>query len=329
MDELFNPDGLVLSENYISTMENAVLPYLKARETDEFVEGAGGAKLFMSRFQTDETPRGTVFVLHGFTENAYKFSEIIYSLLKNGFCVAAYDQRGHGRSERDPKISDISLTHVDRFSDYEKDLARFCEHMRGKMPEPWSIFCHSMGGAVTALYLARHKDVFSRAAMCAPMIAINRRGIPFFIAKPAARALKLFGKGRRRMSGSKPYSGPENFESSCATGRQRFEWYDRAKQRTREFQNNGASYSWVLAALGVPQKLLFPGVARRISCPVAVYAAEDDWEVLPRAQQKFVRGLKRGTLKTVAGARHEIYRSDDKVLFPWWHEVLGFLMGEG
>ena len=58
------------------------------------------------------------------------------SLLKNGYSVLAYDQRGHGRSWRAENIPDISVTHVDHFSDYVDDLQTVCQSFRAKLPAP-------------------------------------------------------------------------------------------------------------------------------------------------------------------------------------------------
>ena len=328
MDKLFNEDGLILSACFEETMNSTVLPFLQAHQTDETVAGFEGKPLFTSRFMPKEPPRGTVFIVHGFTENTVKYSEIIYSLLKNGFSVLAYDQRGHGRSWRDEKVEGTAITHVKRFDEYEKDLGCICRAMEGKLPKPWRVFCHSMGGAVTGLFLERHPGVFERAAMCAPMIAVNRRGVPFFLMKLAARAFIAAGKSRQCIFVSKPYSGREHFEGACATGKERFEWYSGVKDAHEMFHNNCASYSWMLEALKVSQHLLAPGAAKRIDCPVRIYTADDDWEVLESAQTRFARQLRQGRIQRVPGSRHEIYRSADEVLFPWWHEVLGFLKAE-
>ena len=327
MSELFNPDGLVLSANYASTMDDVVLPYLTAHGTDENVSAFDGTKLYVSRYRSDAQSRGSVFLVHGFTESAVKFSELIYSLLQNGFDVVAYDQRGHGRSGREEGLSDPSVTHVEHFDDYEKDFASVCKAMEGKMPKPWCVFCHSMGGAVTALFLMRHPDVFSRAALCAPMIAVNRKHMPFFLLKAICRAFRIVGKGKQLLFISKPYSGLETFEGACATGRERFEWYALFKDTHPAFQNYSPSYAWLSEALGVSQKLLWPTAPKKIACPVKIYSAGDDWEVNNFAQKLFVRGLKQGQLVTVDGAYHEIYRSKDETLFPWWNDVLGFLQG--
>ena len=46
-------------------------------------------------------------------------------------------------------------------------------------------------------------------------------------------------------------------------------------------------------------------------------------QILP--QKQFIKRVKNGEHRLVKGAKHEIYRSPDEVLFPWWHEVLEFL----
>ncbi|MBR3739198.1 MAG: alpha/beta hydrolase [Clostridia bacterium] len=325
MSERFNEDGLVLSANYADTMENMVRPYLKAKEKRQTVNGAGGKPLYCVSYDAD-APKGTVLVLHGFTENAEKFMEVIYSLVQNGFSVVAYDQRGHGHSWRDDAVaSDPSLTHVSDFNEYEQDLWTVCGAVLKKMPKPWMIFCHSMGGAVTSLFLERHADVFCRAALCAPMIAANLGGIPQPVITVLCHFFKLLGRGKKRVFVSKPYAGPEDFDTSCATSRERFDWYDKVKQDHREYWNNGPSYAWTLEAIRVNKWLLAPGAVEKIACPVRLYSADKDGSVMPEPQKQFIERVKQGERVFVKDSRHEIYRSTDEVLFPWWHDVLAFL----
>ena len=319
-----NPDGLVLSDGYAETMRTRVLPTLAARRTDCTVPGDGRRPLFVSRFDAD-APRGTVLIVHGFTENADKFAELIHSLLWHGLSVVAYDQRGHGRSWRDPALGDVSLTHVDDFGEYVRDMDIVVDRVLSAMPRPHRVFCHSMGGAVTGLYLEAHPGRFDRAAMCAPMIAPCLRGLP----KPAAlllcRGEIALGRGKRRIFASRPWSGPEAFETSCATGRARFDWYEALRTENPAFRNNGPTYGWTFQSIRVTDALLAPGAPERIDAAVRLYTADDDGSVLPGPQRQFIGRVPNGAHATVAGAKHEIYRSDDATLFPWWHEVIGFL----
>lgn len=322
-DNRLNEDGLIISAHYAETMNGLVLPALAEKVVETTVAGDGGRPLSCVQYAADH-PRGTVLVLHGFTENAYKFSELIYSLLANDFSVVAYDQRGHGNSWRKEGLSDLSLTHVDDFNEYEKDLTIVCAQLLSGMPKPHYIFAHSMGGAVASLFLERHQGVFEKTVLCAPMIAPNRSGIPLGLGKLICETACLMGKRTKRSFVSKPYSGHENFDTSCASGRERFEWYDDVRFTHPEYQNASPSYGWTLEALNVTEKLLKPGEVEKIDCPVRIYTAENDWEVLPEAQEAFIRRVKDGKRTLVKGSKHEIYRSGDDVLFPWWHEILTF-----
>lgn len=322
-----NEDGLILSDRYQETMDQIVLPYLKERETDRVIRGCGDREVFCSFFTAD-APRGTAVIVHGFTENAFKFSELIFSLLHAGFHVCAYDQRGHGRSYRDERVkADPSLTHVDHFEEYVRDLEIVCDTFLKDRPRPYVVFAHSMGGAVTSLFLERHPGVFDRAALCAPMIAPNRGGLPYAAGVLVCGGAKLLGQKKKRIFMSKPYAGPEDFDTSCATGRERFDWYDRIKAERTEFQNNGPTYGWTLESLHVTKKILAPGAVEKIDIPVRVYGAQEDNSVLPEEQAAFASRLKNGNRQVISGSRHEIYRSSDEVLFPWWHQVLEFLKG--
>ncbi len=323
----FSPDSLVLSAGYADTMDRIVLPYLSAHRTDTRFD-RGGCALFTSRFEPDGASRGTVMIVHGFTENIDKYAEIIYSLLKNGFSVLGYDQRGHGRSGRPGGSADLSLTHVDRFDDYVDDMAALIEQLLAPMPRPRSLFCHSMGGGVSALYLEKDPDAFQRAVFSSPMIAPNLRNVPAGLVRFICRVPILFGNGSKRAFISHPYSGPGAFETSCASGRERFDWYEALREATPEFHNNGPTYTWALEAAGVTKRILAPGMPERITMPVRVYCAGEDDSVVPAREEAFARRLPHAVFKKVPGSRHEIIRSPDSVLFPWWHEVLTFLEGE-
>ncbi len=322
----FYKNGLVLSDGYAETMDQMVAPWLKQRGVRLTLFGEGEKQLETWRYDAD-APRGTVTVLHGFTECAEKYSELIYSLLQNGYSVLIYDQRGHGASWRDPQISDPSLTHVDRFQEYVDDLRAVCDHALVNMPRPWYVFAHSMGGAVTCAFLEEQEGVFEKAALCAPMIAPQRGGMSLQMGITMCRMAKMLGQGKKRIPMSRPWSGPEEFETSCATGRERFDWFDALRVRTERYHNNGPTFSWTLEAFQVTSRLLAPGAPERIRIPVKIYTAEDDNQVLPEEQEKMCGRLPRGDRMVVRGAKHEIYRSPDQVLFPWWDDVLDFFAG--
>ena len=321
---MFNADYLISSDDYTEVMDTVVLPALKEREKQTTLPAKDGTPLYCVSWDADN-PSGTVLVLHGFTENAFKYSDMIYSLLRNGFSVVAYDQRGHGRSGRAAGLSDSSVTHVDAFEDYVNDLEIVCSQLLAPMPEPHMIFAHSMGGAVAALYLESHPDTFAAASLCAPMIAPNTSGVPVLAASAICGAAGLLKHGKRHPFFMKPWSGPEDFETSCATDPVRFAWYDAIKTAREDFRNSVPTYQWTRESLKVTKKILAPGAPEKIACPVLLSTAEQDFSVMPEPQKQFIERVPKGKRIFVAGARHEIFRSKNEVFFPWWHEILAFL----
>ena len=323
MSAFFNTDFLVCDGYYQDVMNTSVLPWLKEREITETVSGYQDRPLYTASWQADH-PVGTVFIVHGFTENAFKYSELIFSLLHLHYSVVAYDQRGHGRSWRPDGIKDPSVTHVDSFSEYVEDLQIICDHYNDVMPAPFLLFAHSMGGAVGVLFLEEHPGFFSGAVLSSPMIAPDLGGIPVPLASVMAGLARFAGKGRDHPFFMKPYSGPEDFASSCATDPSRFSWYDRIKEERTEFRNSVPSWQWSCEAVHVTAKILAAGAPEKIDCPVLLFSAENDSTVLPEPQSVLVSRIRNGHRVLVRNAKHEIFRSRNDVLFPWWHDVLSF-----
>lgn len=322
MSEQFNPDFLIQSESYTETMNTVVLPFLEERQHVHTVPGCDARPLYCVTYNADN-PLATVLIVHGFTENAYKYAELIYSLLRLRFSVIAYDQRGHGRSWRADGVPVPSVTHVDHFTEYVEDLGIIASAFR-PADLPFFVFAHSMGGAVTSLFLEQHPGVFDAAVLSSPMIAPYLSGIPVPVAAALGAAAGGLGKGKKNPFFMKPYAGPEDFATSCATDPRRFAWYDAVKAARPEFQNSTPSWQWIREAVHVTAKILAPGEPEKVACPVLLFTAEKDFSVLPEPQKQFIARVPSGRYIFVPGSRHEIFRSENAVLFPWWRQVISF-----
>ena len=304
-----------------------VIAYTKAHETAVPFKGKDGKELCGFFYKTEQEPKGTILMLHGFTENAEKFREVIYAFLHLGYCVAIYDQRGHGRSYRYDGVEATWLTHIDRFETYIDDFEQACQVFLPDAPGPYILWGHSMGGAVAALGLEKQGDKtpFSKALLNSPMIAASTGGVPAFVGRTICRLAILFGKSKKIIFLSKPYTGEEKFEDSCATSKERFDWYDSVKASHKEFQNSSPSYRWTLESLKVTGKILKKGAVERITIPVRLFQAGLDNTVLPEPQNAFVARLPKGDLIRIDKAKHEIYRSNDPELLEWWENTVAFL----
>jgi alpha-beta hydrolase superfamily lysophospholipase len=95
--------------------------------------------------------RGTVLVVHGLGENIGRYTHVAAHLNRCGYTVVGYDQRGHGSSEglRGALARPDSLL---------ADLALVIDEVRATHPGPLLLLGHSMGGLVTARFVAGGLD---------------------------------------------------------------------------------------------------------------------------------------------------------------------------
>lgn len=306
--------------SYSEFMNETVMPFINDRRTVRPVTARDGKELYCECFRAD-TPCGTVYILHGFTEHIVKYSEMIYNFLVNSLSVCIYEQRGHGRSFR--QVADKTLTHIERFEQYMEDF----EDMLGAtedMIRPYYLFAHSMGGAVAAMYLEKGGDVFEKAVLSSPMIAPVRGGMPLFLPKLICRAAILLGKKKKRIYVAKPYPGKEEFENSCSSYEERFAYYEKIKRETEDFHNYSPTYAWLLEALKVTKKILAKDAPKRIKIPVLIIAAGIDNAVLPEPQIQFASEAENCERCVIPEAKHEIYLSDDETVSNYCTMICNF-----
>lgn len=306
---------------YSEQMRTQAEPVLAAARREVPLFGYDGTPLFALRYDAED-PRGTVLMIHGFTESTEKFREIIYYFLRENFSVLIYDQRGHGHSTR---TADASVTHVDRFEDYVKDAERVMAGPLADCPAPYDLFAHSMGGAVAALLLERNPDFFRRALLSSPMIGLQSGGVPAWVNRTICAFCKHTGRAKKRIfvAGPAPKDDEEAFAQSAGHSRARFDYYN-AQKRADPLLNGGApTYSWSLAALGVTRTILAKGAPERIKTAVRLCSADEDTLVSREAQQQFVKRVANGEFFTFA-TRHEIYNAKDDVAVPYFENVLDF-----
>ena len=186
-------------EQFLAEMQQTVLPRLQACRTDKSIKSADGTEIYTCHYRA-EAPRGTVVIVHGFSETAEKYHEFIYYLLNEGLSVLVYDQRGHGRSGR---TAPVGIIHVDRFTDYIKDLEAVLAAYQSELTAPLYLFGHSMGGGISMAFLEKHPDVFEKAALSAPMVDLLYRGPTRLASRAVCRFCMLTGRAKKAVFISK------------------------------------------------------------------------------------------------------------------------------
>ena len=309
-------------ENYEENYDTLAVPYLSAHQTaDDVFLSFDGRALHYEVYQADD-PKGTLTILHGFTESIVKFLPLTYVFLNEGYNVCLLDQRGHGKSFR--YVENPSLTHIEKFEEYVKDLEAFTDKVVSALPGPHFLFAHSMGGGVSAEFLETGTDFYTKAVLSSPMIEPAHAGVPLPVAKMIFGGMVLAGKKQNTLFNRPDYTGQDDFESSCATSRARFDWYSKRRQADRNLYNYNPSVGWANESMKVRGVLLKKGAPEAIRIPVLLFSCDNDNMVLRPAQEAFIKRVKQGRFVTVANAKHEIYRSTDEVLYPYLETILKF-----
>ncbi len=267
---------------------------------------------------------GNVVIVHGFTEFYKKYHELAWYLLHEGYNVFLYDHRGHGLSHRD--VEDPELVHIEHFDDYAKDLAYMINTvvMQNVPHLPLNIYAHSMGGTVTALYLAQHSDQVNKAFLSAPMICPYAGGIPrFMIAVGAKRFLRKTGSLAHF-----PYSGRFNpradFHKSSDASRARFTYYLEMRIHNPQYQTSGATNQWMMEVARLQSRLLNKDFSQKITAKVCLVSCQADRVVRIRQQHRFAALLPDCTLVSVPHAAHSLYTATGEQLHNFYDCLFGF-----
>lgn len=318
-------DLLVKEQNYQETMERIVGPFLRAKQSQLWLEREKGKKIYCIRYRT-EPVRGVVLISHGFTESAEKYEEAVYYFLKKGFHVYCMEHCGHGHSYR--LTEDLSLVHIDRYERYVEDLLFVAGKAKEENEElPLFLYAHSMGGGIGAAAAARKPECFNKLILSSPMLRPQTNPVPWKIAQIIAGICCLMGKEKEYVTGQKPYGGVERFEDSASTSEVRFACYQRKRNAEPLYQTNAPSYGWLRNAGRLNHYLRQDGW-KRIAVPILLFQAENDAFVSTREQERFVKKLsRRGAVRLIkiTGTKHEISHADDVIATAYWENVFSFL----
>ena len=119
-----------------------------------------------------ENAKGTVFLIHGFTDNVGLYQHPIRFFLTQGYSVVAFDLPGHGLS------SGVQAS-IDSFDQYREVLQSCLDHCQQVLPRPWHGVGQSTGGAVWLNYLInphRANDI-DKILLLAPLVRPRGWGV--------------------------------------------------------------------------------------------------------------------------------------------------------
>lgn len=248
--------------------------------------------------------KGTVLMFPGRTEYVEKYGQIAGALGARGLASMAIDWRGQGLADR--LLDNPLVGHVDRFSDYQKDVTAMIAGAEALgVPKPYFLIAHSMGGAIGLRALFDRLDV-EAVAFSGPMWGIYMKPHTRVAAWALSHLMPAVGQGRRLPPGTRMehHVLTDGFEGNLLTrDPDQFEIMRQQLIKHPELTLGGPSYVWLREALRELRHLAarpspalpcitFLGSNERIVDVSAIHARMSDWHG--------------GTLEIVPDGEHEV-----------------------
>ncbi len=249
--------------------------------------------------------QGTVLIFTGRTEYVEKYAPTAAAFGQRGLAAVAIDWRGQGLSDRTLPGQPL-LGHVRRFTNYQFDVAALVEGASAlRLPRPWYLLAHSMGGAIGLRSLVEGLTV-SAAVFSAPMWGIAMSPGQRIAAHLLSGASGLVGQAVRPVPGSgrASYLIETRFEDNAlTTDGAMWDWMRRQVTTHPDLALGGPSLQWLGEALRECRHLARQA-APRVPCLTVLGSAESI--VDPVAVRTRMGRWPDGRLSLYEGARHEI-----------------------
>ncbi len=130
---------------------------------------------FCRSWPPEQSPVAHLIIVHGYAEHSGRHEALARELNNAGLHVHARDLRGHGQSPG-------KRGQVKDFAALVADLSRFVEQTQERVSgKPLFILGHSMGGLLTAHYLAGESTGICGAIFSSPLMAIPDHVSPFLL----------------------------------------------------------------------------------------------------------------------------------------------------
>lgn len=269
-----------------------------------------------------EPAHGTAFVFPGRSEYVEKYGITAGILTAAGYSVVVIDWRGQGLADR--LTGDRSMGHIERFSDYQIDVAAFLETAAQlNLPKPWHLFAHSKGASI-ALRAAQTHLPFVSFAFTSPMWRLQLAPHKRIVAWPLAWAYHATQRGATYAPGADaqssvlrtPFAG-----NSITSDPLMYEYFQEQAYLLPDYQIGGPSMEWLYQSLldGCSLKSLpSPNV------PCLTFCGSDDRLVDLRAIKTRMATWSRGSLVVVENGKHDLLSEIPSVRDGVYRSILDF-----
>jgi len=289
-------------------------PVPEGARADYFETGDGIRLRYATFRRTAGESRGTVCLVHGRTEFIEKYFETIADFQARGFCVATFDWRGQGGSQR--LIANRRLGYVDTFDDYVTDLSAFHGAiLLPDCPPPYYLVGHSMGGLVSLHAGYRDRMMFERIFLSSPMVGLGQWPLTPTGWARVGELLSYVGLGQMPIgrSADRPASEMKFAGNPVTSDPVRFARTADVLRARPDLEIGAPTVRWSAAAMRAMARVAeddFPG---GIKVPVLMLAAGQDRVVSTAATEQLGLRMRTGRHSIVPSAQHELFMERDAI----------------
>lgn len=270
-----------------------------------------GPRIRVGAWINESAKKGTVLIFPGRSEYIEKYGRMITETEKFGFNSYVVDWRGQGLSDR--LSADPMTGHVDRFSDYHRDVAAIVDGARSlELPKPWFLIGHSLGACIGLRAIVEGLPV-SACAFTGPMWNINLPPLKRMAAWPVSWAAQRLGLGRAYAPGTNgsSYVLSTLFEDNRLTGDQdMYQYFVNQAKTLVDHQIGGPSLGWLFQILKETRavaKLKSPDV------PCITFCGDQDKVVdIPTVKERMAH-WPTGKLELIPNGKHDLFSEGPQI----------------
>ena len=181
-----------------------------------------------------------------------------------------------------------------------------------------------MGGAVTALYLAKWQDAVEKAVMSAPLFLPCVAKVSHSVARMSALFCTIvFGK-RQKFWTSGEFNAETPHRKSHDASFSRFNYNMNLRRNNKDYQTTPMSNGWVYNSLCLRSQIAKSKLPSKIKTPILLISAEKDRIVEIEPQKEFAKRCKSCSLITLSGANHAMLTGTQETITEHVTAVLDF-----
>ena len=313
---LFN---LSLETDLLSRYPDEIQHFWQTRVTQSSFSTVDNIKIAYATAINPQSKK-TIVISSGRIEGLIKYKEVVFDLFNNGYSVFIHDHRGQGYSDR--LLSNSHKGYVATFDDYVEDFHQFMQeevlrHVEQSGYIKPHLLCHSMGGAIGALYLLKYAADFDKVVFSAPM---------FWIAAPLPRwitnILINVGCAINKALKSEPwyFIGLGDYEpvafnkNSLTHSAVRYDFFRKEYDESPSVKLGGPTFHWLQQAVIAMSTI--KDQAHKINNTCLILQAGGDSVVDNKRQKELAHQMPNADFLTIDLARHELLLESDDFRVP-------------